>query len=83
MSGIIIILSIRHILFVIIKMGEKIKMYRLPFLESKVYKGVRESSLYQRINATESSGVGGVMSHGRATFPLTTAVYRMEAVGRG
>lgn len=54
-----------------------------PFLESNVYKGVRESSLYQRMSATESSGVGGVISHGRATFPRTTAVYRMEAVERG
>lgn len=35
------------------------------------------------MRATESSGVGGVISHGRATFPRTTAVYRMEAVKRG
>lgn len=47
--------------------------------ESRVKMGVRASSLYQRMRATLSSLAGGVMSHGNATFPRTTAVYRIEA----
>lgn len=41
--------------------------------------GATESSLYQSINATESSEVGGLISQGRLTFALIKPDMSIEA----
>ena len=42
--------------------------------------GDRESSLYQRISATESSALAGLISQARLTLALTSARLTMDAV---
>lgn len=43
--------------------------------------GARESSLYQRMSATESSPLAGLISQDRPTLPLTSARLTIDAVG--
>lgn len=52
----------------------------VPRRASSVYIGAGSSPLYHNIKTTESSTEGGDISHGSATLPLTTAVYKMVAV---
>jgi len=44
--------------------------------------GAKESSLYHKISATESSGLAGLISQARLTLPLITAEFNMEAAVR-
>lgn len=41
--------------------------------------GASESSLYQRISATESSALAVLISQGRLAFPLASARLSMDA----